>query len=228
MNKAIGALPHSSVVRNQAFRNLIREHENMMEDEHIDDVDLDGRDVSDDDVGMRDENAFVELINSYYGPQHPGDQIEESFGSRMEGIDHKHREREGIEDAARVPLYEGAKVSRLSATLLILNLQSMAGGTNVHTDGIFKLLSGTLLPSPNTCPTSRLEAKSLMTSIGLEYKVIHACPKGCVLFRKDLEEASFCPKCNSKRYRDDTIGAKVPEKVCLYKCTFDMMKFKHA
>lgn len=104
---------------------------------------------------------------------------------------------------------------RLSATLLILNLQSTYGVPNAHTDAIFSLLSGKLLPMPNTLPKSRQEAKQVLASIGMVYNIIHACPNGCVLFRKDLENATECPKCEAKRYRDDMIGTKVPEKVCI-------------
>ena len=34
----------------------------------------------------------------------------------------------------------------------------------------------------------------------MPYEHIHACSKGCVLFRKEHEHAKFCPKCKSSRY----------------------------
>jgi hypothetical protein len=40
------------------------------------------------------------------------------------------------------------------------------------------------------------------------------CEKGCALFRGvDLQDATHCPVCKSPRYRDDTIGEKIPCKV---------------
>ncbi|XP_066323662.1 uncharacterized protein [Miscanthus floridulus] len=53
----------------------------------------------------------------------------------------------------------------------------------------------------------------------MPYEGIHACPKGCVLFRGDLEEAKTCPKCDASRFvlvegSDGSMKqSKVPEKV---------------
>ena len=102
---------------------------------------------------------------------------------------------------------------RLSATLLILNLQSTYGVPNIHTDALFKLLKEKILPKDNTLPQNRDEAKKLLASIGMEYKIIHACKKGCILFRNEYENATECPLCKTPRYRDDTVGEKVPQKV---------------
>jgi hypothetical protein len=35
---------------------------------------------------------------------------------------------------------------------------------------------------------------------------IHACPKGCVLFRKEYAEAKYCPKCKSSRFMEVECG----------------------
>jgi hypothetical protein len=34
------------------------------------------------------------------------------------------------------------------------------------------------------------------------YEQIHACPKACVLFRKEYIEAKYCPKCKSSRFME--------------------------
>lgn len=106
---------------------------------------------------------------------------------------------------------------RLSATLLFLNLQSTYNLPNVAMDAQFKILANNLLPKPNCMPKSRDEAKKLLSKLGLECEVIHMCPNGCVLFRgPELENATHCPNetCKAPRYRDDTIGEKIPSKVC--------------
>lgn len=102
---------------------------------------------------------------------------------------------------------------RLSASLLLLNLQSTHNVSNVFMDALFKLLGDHLLPAENTLPKSHDQAKSLLSQVGMEYHAIHACPNGCTLFWKDLEAATECPTCEAKRYRVDTIGEKVPMKV---------------
>src|SRR5450759_296857 len=102
---------------------------------------------------------------------------------------------------------------RLSTTLLFLNLQSTYSVSTVAIDSIFRNIHK-LLPTPNSMPTSRDEARKLLCKLGLECEVIHMCENGCKLFRGvDLENATHCPVCKSPRYRDDTIGEKIPCKV---------------
>ena len=40
----------------------------------------------------------------------------------------------------------------------------------------------------------------------MPYEQIHACPKGCVLFRKEHKHAKFYPKCKSSRYLEVDSG----------------------
>ena len=40
----------------------------------------------------------------------------------------------------------------------------------------------------------------------MTYEQIHACPKGCVLFRKEHTEAKYCPKCKSSRFMEVDSG----------------------
>jgi hypothetical protein len=40
----------------------------------------------------------------------------------------------------------------------------------------------------------------------MTYEQIHACPKGCVLFRKEYTEAKYCPKCKSSRFMEVDSG----------------------
>ena len=34
----------------------------------------------------------------------------------------------------------------------------------------------------------------------MPYEMIHACPNGCILFRKEHAEAKYCPKFESSRF----------------------------
>ncbi len=97
--------------------------------------------------------------------------------------------------------------------MLILNLQSSYGVPNIHTDALLSLLKTKILPVDNTLPTTYGEAKKILTEVGMEYNIIHCCRNGCCLFRNDLVDASHCPICEEARYRDDTIGLKIPKKV---------------
>ena len=49
----------------------------------------------------------------------------------------------------------------------------------------------------------------------MPYEKIHACEKGCVLFRLQYEDLNYCPICNSSRYVvvDNGMGDKTQTKI---------------
>ncbi len=87
---------------------------------------------------------------------------------------------------ASIPLYEGFSTSMLVTILLLLNLRTMHGVSNVLMDELFSLLRKELLPKMNKMPTTLYEAFKLIKALGLSYDSIDACPNGCVLFRNTL------------------------------------------
>jgi len=40
----------------------------------------------------------------------------------------------------------------------------------------------------------------------MSYEKIRACPNGCILFRKDYENAKYCPECGSSRFLEVDSG----------------------
>ena len=95
---------------------------------------------------------------------------------------------------------------------------------NLSRPGFDKMLAviGTLLPEGHILPKSMYESQKLLRALKMPYEQIHACPKGCVLFRKEHEHAKFCPKCKSSRYLevDSDDGQKrqltIPVKILRY------------
>ena len=59
---------------------------------------------------------------------------------------------------------------------------------------------GSLLPDDHVMPKSMYEAQELLRALKMMYEQIHACPKGCVLFRKEYAEAKYSLKCKSSRF----------------------------
>ena len=51
-------------------------------------------------------------------------------------------------------------------------------------------------------PKSYHATKSVTAKLGLTYNTIHACERGCVLFRGEYKDALRCPKCGGRRYKD--------------------------
>jgi hypothetical protein len=81
---------------------------------------------------------------------------------------------------------------------------------------------GSLLPEDHILPKNLYESQKLLRALKMPYEHIHACPNGCVLFRKGHEKATHCPKCKSSRYLEvDTSDGKkeqlgIPAKVLWY------------
>jgi hypothetical protein len=100
-------------------------------------------------------------------------------------------------------LYVGSRSNKLATTVLIMNLCTMHGVRNHCAHELFSLLQRHLLPEGNTLPKTYHAAKSLTAKLGLSYNIIHACERGCVLFRAEYVDALYCPKCGGRRYRDE-------------------------
>jgi hypothetical protein len=93
-----------------------------------------------------------------------------------------------------------------------MNLCMIHGVTNGFADEMFTILNAHMLPKENVLPKNYYVARSLMGKLSLSYNSIHACDKGCVLFRGEHAEATHCPKCGGPRFQDET-RRKIPVKV---------------
>ena len=80
---------------------------------------------------------------------------------------------------------------------------------------------GSLLSDGHILPKSMYEAQKLL-ALKIPYEQIHACPKGCILFRKEHAEAKYCVKYKSSWFLevDSGDGQKrqlaVPVKILRY------------
>jgi hypothetical protein len=86
-------------------------------------------------------------------------------------------------------LYIGSRSTKLAATILLMNLCTVHGVSNNFADELFTILHRHLLPEGNCLPRNHYTAKTLTSKLGLTYNSIHACAKGCVLFRGEYAEA---------------------------------------
>ena len=111
------------------------------------------------------------------------------------------------------PLYEGLKVSIISATIVLVNMAVVHNVPNEYLNELLKYLGTVLLPRGNRLPRNYYEAKNIIKKLGLNYKQIHACPNGCVLYRKEYENHSSCPKIGCGRLRYMPNSRSSPAKV---------------
>ncbi|CAL8163035.1 unnamed protein product [Prunus armeniaca] len=59
------------------------------------------------------------------------------------------------------------------------------------------------------------EAKKTLSSLGMSYEKIHACPNDCILYRKDYEDSTNCPTCAISRWKEgkDTVLKEVCQRM---------------
>jgi len=52
-----------------------------------------------------------------------------------------------------------------------------------------------MITDGNTLPTPKYDAKKIIYPMGMEYKMIYACPNGYLLYKKEFEGLKKCLKC---------------------------------
>jgi hypothetical protein len=101
-------------------------------------------------------------------------------------------------------LYPNNKCTKLTRIIFLMNLCTIHGITNkFNVDEIFTFLCLYLLLEPICLLNNFYIAKTLTRQLGLDYKTIHACTKGCVLFQGEHQNVIHCPKCGGPHYKDE-------------------------
>ena len=112
---------------------------------------------------------------------------------------------EEAKQQARTPIFEGARLNRLSAILGLLNIQAKHKGSNSMFSDIYQFCHDLMLPEENVLPGSWNEAKKVLSSMGMEYHIIHACVNDCMLFRGETAHVTQCTICGEPRYESSML-----------------------
>jgi hypothetical protein len=145
--------------------------------------------------------ANVEQMRSRFDSEHE----EEAATSNATNFD----ESEDTEDCTNFPervrsactaLYDGASISELGFLVMFFNICTCHNVANVCATELLSFLKTSVLPKNNKVPKNMYEARKVISSMGLDYKEIGACKKGCVLFRNEFADLQECPKCYEPRY----------------------------
>jgi hypothetical protein len=59
-----------------------------------------------------------------------------------------------------------------------------------------------LLLEDHILSKSMYETQKLLRALNMMYDQIHACPMGCILFRKEYAKAKYCLKFKSSRFME--------------------------
>ena len=161
------------------------------------------------------DTTGAEGQGNYGSPYYNFDDCE--FGEmEWEEADNEHDAAlQDLEEAVATPLYAGSELSSMGATYMILNQAKLHGWSNVLVDEHLRLLSTVWLPKPNSLPRSYREAVKYFKRLGHSYNSYDTCPNHCCLFKDNLKDEEFCPKCRAPR-RLRTGRSMVPQKVCRY------------
>jgi predicted Zn-ribbon and HTH transcriptional regulator len=108
-------------------------------------------------------------------------------------------------DAAHKPLHGQTMVSQLDVIGCVMAFKSQYNMSRGTFDGSLTVI-GSLLPEDHVLPKSMHEAHKLLRALKMTYEQIRACPKGCMLFRKEYIETKYCPKCKSSRFMEVDSG----------------------
>jgi hypothetical protein len=108
-------------------------------------------------------------------------------------------------DVAQKPLHGQTNASQLDAIGRVMAFKSQYSMSRDTFDALLTFI-GSLLSEVHVLPKSMYEAHKLLRALKMTYEQIHACSKGCMLFRKEYAEVKYCPKCKSSRFMEVDSG----------------------
>jgi hypothetical protein len=150
------------------------------------------------------EEVVRQRLEDYDGDGGVADWMDDIQQARFgEGLEEKPEESAKVSydmlSSAQKPLHEKTTVLPLDAIGHIMGLKSQFSMSQDNFDGML-VVFGSLLPKDHILPKNLYESQKLLRALKMSYEHIHACPNGCVLFRKDHEGATHYPKYKSSRY----------------------------
>jgi hypothetical protein len=85
-------------------------------------------------------------------------------------------------------------------TLELLKLKASNGWSGTSFLAFLELLTK-VLPKSNGLPSTTYQAKKIICPLTMGIEKNHACPKHCILYRKEHEFKDRCPRCNACHYK---------------------------
>ena len=130
---------------------------------------------------------------------------------------------DSLNDDSEKSLYPGCKrFTRLSTILRLFNIKAENGWIGRSFTEFLELLHK-MIPKDNTLSARHDEAKKILCPMCMEYQKIHACPNDSILYRKEFETLTKCPRCGVSRFKvkdddidEDNMKKGRPTKVILY------------
>ena len=117
-------------------------------------------------------------------------------------------------ESSKRPLHEHTELCQLDAISQIMALKAQFNLGRECYDAMMTVF-GRFLPKGHVLPPNLYQSDKILRALKMPYEKIHACEKGCVLFRLQYEDLNYCPICNSSRYVvvDNGMGEKTQTKI---------------
>jgi hypothetical protein len=146
-----------------------------------------------------DEGGVPEWLGDYEDAMLPERPTEHEQEDKQEEPQPTDKAFLAMLESAQKVLHEHTIVSQLDAIGQLLGLKAQHNMTRACFDAMMAIIGG-LLPENHHLPSSLYESTRLLGALKMPYEQIHCCPKGCVLFREEHKDETYCPKCKSSRY----------------------------
>ena len=109
-------------------------------------------------------------------------------------------------ESSQQPLFEGCSThSELSAAMRLLSIKSEHNMSNRCFNDVVHLMQETT-PMPNRIPSDFNAVKKKVKELGLDYKSIHCCRNGCMLYWKEDCALDACKFCGAERFKNHSTG----------------------
>jgi hypothetical protein len=144
-------------------------------------------------VHERVEETVSEVSNDTLADDEVSDDLDQMIrDGEPEFLDTRNLKKlEQMGKDAKTLLYQGSRVTKLEADLLLLEPKSSNGLTDKGFDDLLCLLQK-LLPTPNELPENTYQAKQMICPMGLEVQKLHACRNECILYRGNYKDFDSC------------------------------------
>ncbi|KAL6126154.1 hypothetical protein ACLB2K_074205 [Fragaria x ananassa] len=107
-------------------------------------------------------------------------------------------------DDGNKPLYPGCTThTRMAVIVKLYNIKTKHSMSESAYSDVLATFAE-FLPTGNSIPDTLSGANKVLTALGMYYTKIDACPNDCILYRKDYEEETKCPRCTKSRWKFDS------------------------
>lgn len=154
-------------------------------------------------------NPYRDMIIDAFGPEYDVESIveEEPLPEQKKFFD--------MLAAAEKPLYEGCKMSLLSAAARVTNIKCEYNIPHRAIDGFTSLMRD-MCPEENKMTDNFYQTRKLLDGLELPHHRIDVCPNGCMLFWQENKDLTQCVICKESRFKSLTSSCKKSPKSVLF------------